>query len=158
MPWMEQFEPANWAEAGWIALGAYALGCFTTGYYLVRMWTGQDLRELGSGNVGAKNVGRVLGKTGFFLTLLADFGKGAFTIWAARHFTTDPRAVAVAALAVVAGHIWPVQLLFRGGKGMATSLVPFRGSCRRLPSRPRSRPQPVTRVGGGDCGLWLRRR
>jgi len=119
---MEQFEPANWAEAGWIALGAYALGCFTTGYYLVRMWTGQDLRELGSGNVGAKNVGRVLGKTGFFLTLLADFGKGAFTIWAARHFTTDPRAVAVAALAVVAGHIWPVQLLFRGGKGMATSL------------------------------------
>ena len=71
MPWIEQFEPANWAEAGWIALGAYALGCFTTGYYLVRMWTGQDLRELGSGNVGAKNVGRVLGKTGFFLTLLS---------------------------------------------------------------------------------------
>lgn len=122
MPWIEQFEPANWAEAGWIALGAYALGCFTTGYYLVRMWVGQDIRDSGSGNVGAKNVGRVLGKTGFFLTLLGDFGKGAFAIWAARHFTTDPRSVSLAAIAVVAGHIWPAQLCFRGGKGMATSL------------------------------------
>src|SRR5256885_703204 len=122
MPWIEQFEPANWAEAGWIALGAYVLGCFTTGYYLVRMRTGRDIRDLGSGNAGAKNVGRVLGKSGFFLTLLGDFGKGAFAIWAARHFTNDAHAVSLGALGVVAGHIWPVQLWFRGGKGMATSL------------------------------------
>jgi|SRR5690349_13879683 len=122
MPWIEQFEPANWGEAGWIALGAYFLGCFTTGYYLVRMWSGEDIRDTGSGNAGAKNVGRVLGKTGFSLTLLGDFGKGVFAIWAARHFTSDPRAVSLAAIAVVAGHIWPVQLFFRGGKGMATSL------------------------------------
>ena len=122
MRWIEQFEPANWEQAGWIALSAYALGCFTTGYYLVRFRTGQDIRELGSGNAGAKNVGRVLGKTGFFLTLLGDVGKGALVIWAARHFTNDPRWIALAALAVVAGHVWPLQLFFRGGKGMATSL------------------------------------
>ena len=122
MPWIEQFGTANWAEAGWIALGAYALGCFTTGYYLVRMRTGQDIRDSGSGNVGAKNVGRLLGRSGFFLTCLGDTAKGAFAVWAAQHFTKDPRLVALSALAVVAGHIWPVQLFFRGGKGMATCL------------------------------------
>ncbi len=122
MRWIEQFEPANWGQAGWIALGAYALGCFTTGYYLVRFRTGQDIRDLGSGNAGAKNVGRVLGRVGFLLTLLGDFGKGAFVIWAARHLTTDARWIALAAIAVVAGHVWPIQLFFRGGKGMATSL------------------------------------
>lgn len=122
MPWIEQFKPANWGEAGWIALGAYVLGCFTTGYYLVRMWTGEDIRDSGSGNAGAKNVGRVLGKTGFLLTLLGDFGKGVLAIWAAHHFSADPRTVWLAAIAVVAGHIWPAQLFFRGGKGMATSL------------------------------------
>jgi glycerol-3-phosphate acyltransferase PlsY len=82
----------------------------------------EDIRELGSGSVGARNVGRVLGKTGFLLTLLSDFGKGSFAVWAARHFTTDDRIVALAMISVIAGHIWPMQLRFRGGKGMATSL------------------------------------
>jgi acyl phosphate:glycerol-3-phosphate acyltransferase len=122
MPWMEQLRSANWSEASWIALAGYTLGCFTTGYYLVRARTGQDLRELGSGSVGARNVGRLLGWPGFVLTMLGDFGKGILAVWAARHFTTDDRLVAVAMVAVVAGHIWPAQLYFRGGKGMATSV------------------------------------
>ena len=122
MPWIEQLRTVNWSQASWIALASYLLGCFTTGYYLVKARTGQDLRELGSGSVGARNVGRQLGWAGFVLTMVGDFGKGALTVWAARHFTADDRVVAMATLAVVAGHVWPAQLLFRGGKGMATSL------------------------------------
>lgn len=122
MPWIEQLQSANWTRVSSIALGAYVLGCFTTGYYLVRMCRGHDIREFGSGNVGAKNVGRALGWAGFLLTVLSDIGKGAFVVWAARHFTTDDRVVVLAMIAVVVGHVWPVQLWFRGGKGMATSL------------------------------------
>jgi acyl phosphate:glycerol-3-phosphate acyltransferase len=122
MPWMEELRSVNWSEAGWIFLASYALGCFTTGYYLVRLRLAQNIYDLGSGSVGARNVGRVLGWRGFVVTVLGDFGKGALAVWAARHFTTDDRLVLVAMLAVVAGHIWPVQLRGRGGKGMATSL------------------------------------
>jgi glycerol-3-phosphate acyltransferase PlsY len=119
---MQQLQSANWSQASSIALGAYGLGCITTGYYLVLFWKGMDVREVGSGNVGAKNVGRILGWPGFFLTVLGDIGKGAFAVWAARHFTTDERIVGLALVAVVVGHLWPVQLFFRGGKGIATSL------------------------------------
>ena len=105
-----------------VLLAAYALGCFTTGYYFVRFRLGQDIHDSGSGSVGARNVGRLLGWRGFLLTLLGDFGKGALAVWAARHFTIDDRLVLLAMLAVVAGHVWPVQFVFRGGKGMATAL------------------------------------
>ena len=119
---MEQLRAANWSQASSVALAAYLLGCFTTGYYLVRLRLGQDLRELGSGSVGARNVGRVLGWQGFLLTVLGDLGKGALAVWTTRHFTADERVVLVAMVAVVVGHVWPVQLLFRGGKGMAATL------------------------------------
>ena len=122
MPWMEQLRSANWSQASCIALAAYLLGCFTTGYYLVRLRLGQDIRELGSRSVGARNVGRQLGWQGFLLTVLGDSGKGALAVWAARHFTTDDRLVLVAMVAVVVGHVWPFQLHLRGGKGMATTL------------------------------------
>jgi acyl phosphate:glycerol-3-phosphate acyltransferase len=122
MPWIEQLRSANWSQASGMALAAYLLGCFTTGYYLVRLRLGCDLRDLGSGSVGARNVGRLLGWRGFLVTVLGDFGKGALAVWAARHCSTDHWLVLVAMLAVVAGHVWPVQLRFRGGKGMATSL------------------------------------
>ena len=122
MAWIDQLQPANWNQASGIALGAYILGCLTTGYYYVRLRTDQDIRDLGSGSVGARNVGRVLGWTAFCVTLLGDFSKGAFAVWVAQHFTTDYRLVALALLAVVAGHVWPAQLRFQGGKGIATSL------------------------------------
>src|ERR1035437_4427341 len=122
MPWIEQLRSADWNRAGGIGLAAYVLGCFTTGYYLVRWRTGHDIRAVGSGSVGARNVGRLLGRPGFVATVLADFAKGVLAVWGTRHFTTDDRLVALAMLGVVAGHIWPVQLRFRGGKGMATAL------------------------------------
>ena len=122
MSWVDTLHSANWNQASGVGLFAYVLGCFAVGYYLVRFRLHEDVRELGSGSVGARNVGRYLGKTGFFLTVASDFGKGALAVWAARHFTTDERIVAFAMVAVVVGHIWPAQLRFRGGKGMATSL------------------------------------
>ena len=122
MMWVDYLRSANWNQASGISFCAYMLGCFATGYYLVRQRLGEDIRELGSGSVGARNVGRVLGKTGFLITLLCDFGKGGLAVWIARHFTTDERIVVLAMVAVVLGHICPVQLRFHGGKGMATSL------------------------------------
>lgn len=101
---------------------AYTLGCFAAGYYLVRWWMGEDVRSFGSGSVGATNVGRVLGRPGFMLTLLVDFFKGTLAVWLAFYFQLDPVVVIITMLAVVAGHVWPVQLRFRGGKGIATCL------------------------------------
>jgi glycerol-3-phosphate acyltransferase PlsY len=103
-------------------LAAYGLGCLTTGYYLVRLRAGQDIRRLGSGSVGARNVGRVLGRSGFFITLAGDFGKGALAVWAMRHFCSSDGLAVLALVAVSLGHIWPLQLRFHGGKGVATSL------------------------------------
>jgi glycerol-3-phosphate acyltransferase PlsY len=102
-------------------LGAYVVGCLATGYYLGRLWLGMDIRELGSGSVGARNAGRVMGAPGFFFTLLGDFTKGAVVVWAVRRYWEDPRLTALAVLAVVFGHIFPLQLGFRGGKGVSTA-------------------------------------
>jgi len=122
MAWVEQLQSANWFQTAGCALGAYLLGCFATGYQLVRTRTGRDIREIGSGSTGARNVGRVLGKSGFGLTVLGDFGKGALAVGSAQAWTHNPHLTALAMLAVVAGHIWPVNLRFCGGKGVATSL------------------------------------
>jgi glycerol-3-phosphate acyltransferase PlsY len=105
-----------------IVLGGYLAGCLTTGYYLVRLRLGTDIRKMGSGSVGARNAGRILGGPGFVVTLLGDLAKGAAVVWLARHFTDDERLTGLAMLAAVFGHIWPLQLGFRGGKGVATSL------------------------------------
>ena len=122
MAWVEQLQSANWFQASGCLLVAYLLGCLATGYYLVRARTGRDIREFGSGSTGARNVWRVLGKPGFGLVVLGDFGKGALAVGTARAWTHDHRLAALAMLAVVAGHIWPVNLHFRGGKGVATSI------------------------------------
>ena len=101
---------------------AYLLGCVQTGYYLVRSLTGQDLRRTGSGGTGARNAGRVLGRKGFVLTLLGDTGKGALAMAVAAWLNAAPWAVAAALVAVSAGHVWPVQLRFSGGRGVAVGL------------------------------------
>lgn len=101
---------------------AYALGCLSTGYYLVRVRSGADVRQTGSGNVGARNVGRVLGKKALAITLLGDTAKGAIPVFAALTLDMEPWAVMAAFIAVVAGHLWPAQLGFRGGKGLATTM------------------------------------
>jgi glycerol-3-phosphate acyltransferase PlsY len=121
MAWIEHLQSANWFQATGSVLGAYLLGCFAIGYYLVRARTGKDIREIESGSTGARNAGRVLGKPGFMLTGFGDLGKGALAVWSAREWTHNHHLAALAMLAVVAGHLWPAQLHFRGGKGVATS-------------------------------------
>ena len=103
-------------------LVAYALGCFSTGYYLTRLIRGEDIRNHGSGSTGSRNVSRSLGAWGFTVVFLIDVGKGAAAVLLARHFATDPWVVWVSFPVVVAGHVWPCQLAFRGGKGLATAL------------------------------------
>ena len=103
-------------------LACYLLGCFTAGYYWVRWRTGQDIRNRGSGNVGARNVGRLLGASAFIGTVSVDLAKGALAVGMALYFGLRPEMVIAAMLAVVVGHNWPMQLRFQGGKGIATSL------------------------------------
>ena len=84
MDWIQQLQSANWHQVTGCALEAYVLGCFATAYYLVRARTGKDLRAIESGSLGARNAGRVLGKTGFAIALMGDFGKGALAVWIAQ--------------------------------------------------------------------------
>jgi len=110
------------ATAVIVIVAAYALGCFSTGYYLFRLHTGADIRCRGSGNTGARNVGRELGKLAFGITLLVDLIKGAIAVWTACYFEIGATGVLLTMYSVVIGHIWPIQLRFRGGKGIATAL------------------------------------
>jgi glycerol-3-phosphate acyltransferase PlsY len=100
----------------------YTLGVLNPAYYMVRRSHGRDIRECGSGNAGATNAGRLLGWRGFLAVLLLDGAKGAIAVGLAR-WVSDDGWVAMGALAgAVVGHIWPVQLGFRGGKGISTLL------------------------------------
>jgi acyl phosphate:glycerol-3-phosphate acyltransferase len=121
MLWFAQIEPFA-HHPGLGALLGYIFGCFTTGYYLVRWKTGQDIREIGSGSCGARNVSRVLGRNGFFLTAIADILKGILAVLLTEIIIGGELAKFLAMIAVAVGHIWPIQLKFRGGKGVSTSL------------------------------------
>ena len=105
-----------------VIVAAYVLGCFTFAYYWAKWRTGMDIRHQGSGNVGARNAGRLLGRSAFVITFLFDLTKGALAVSAATHFAVRPEVVVAVMVAVVVGHSWPVQLRFHGGKGVATSL------------------------------------
>lgn len=100
----------------------YLLGCICTGYYLVRSRTGTDIRISGSGSAGARNAGRILGKTGYAVTLAGDMAKGVLAVGTALLLGVERWAVVMTLLAVIVGHIWPVQLRFHGGKGAAVML------------------------------------
>lgn len=101
-------------------ISSYLLGCINTGYYLVRLLTGRDIRTIASGGTGSRNVGRLLGAKGFVITFTGDAGKGALAVWLTLHSDTLPWLPFAALLAVIAGHIWPLQLSWRGGKGFAS--------------------------------------
>jgi glycerol-3-phosphate acyltransferase PlsY len=105
-----------------VILVSYGLGCLNSGYYLVRWRRGQDIRRYGSGNSGARNAGRILGRGGFAITFVGDMLKGALAVGLALWFKLNEVGLVLALLAVVVGHIWPVQLGWRGGKGVATAL------------------------------------
>jgi glycerol-3-phosphate acyltransferase PlsY len=110
------------AKDFFVIAASYAMGCVTAGYYLVRLRTGQDIRKYGSGSVGARNVARRLGQFGFITTFLLDVVKGALAVGTARFFQLSEPGLALSVLAVVLGHVWPVQLKFKGGKGLSPAL------------------------------------
>jgi glycerol-3-phosphate acyltransferase PlsY len=101
---------------------AYLLGSVPFGVLIARAQGGVDLRRVGSGNIGATNVLRAVGKGGAALTLLGDIGKGALAVGLGRWLGVSTTMLAMIALATVAGHLFPVFAGFHGGKGVATSL------------------------------------
>ncbi len=105
---------------------AYLLGAVPFGLILVRLRTGRDVRQAGSGNIGATNVLRTTGRFWGVATLLLDAAKGAAAVLIAGALTGgEGTTVFFAGLAAVLGHIFPVYLRFRGGKGVATCLGVF---------------------------------
>jgi glycerol-3-phosphate acyltransferase PlsY len=104
---------------------SYLLGSIPFGYLLMRIFRGQDVRQSGSGNIGATNVARSSPGLGL-LTLLLDALKGLAAVALARAIYPDTSMVAgVAALSAILGHVFPVWLKFRGGKGVATGFGSF---------------------------------
>jgi glycerol-3-phosphate acyltransferase PlsY len=108
-----------------ILAGAYLLGSFPFSFLLARYFGGVDVRKAGSGNVGATNVMRTAGKLAGGLAFLLDAGKGAAATILARALQPGDILPACAAVAAVLGHVYPLWLRFRGGKGVATGLGAF---------------------------------
>lgn len=123
-----------------VALVAYLLGAIPFGIVMARLFGLGDLRSIGSGNIGATNVLRTGNKLAAFLTLVLDAGKGGIAVLIARAALGDD-AAQVAGLAAFTGHIFPVYLGFRGGKGVAT----FLGTLLAL----------AWPVGLAACASWL---
>jgi glycerol-3-phosphate acyltransferase PlsY len=105
---------------------AYLLGGIPFGFLLVKLTRGTDVRESGSGNIGATNVLRTAGRGVGVATLALDIAKGYVAVWLAAKLTDDaPEWTSLAALAVMAGHAYPVFLKFHGGKAVATFIGAF---------------------------------
>jgi glycerol-3-phosphate acyltransferase PlsY len=109
-----------------VLLAAYLLGAIPFGYVLVKWKTGADVRSAGSGNIGATNVLRTTGRAAGMATLLLDIAKGYLAVWMAGRLTAhDWLWMSAAALAVMAGHAYPVFLKFKGGKAVASFVGSF---------------------------------
>jgi len=104
---------------------AYLLGSISFGYLIVRGKEGADVRKTGSGGTGATNVSRRAGKAAGVLTLVLDALKGAAAVLIAQTLSGNGWVVTAAGVAVIVGHIFPVWLGFRGGKGVATGAGTF---------------------------------
>ena len=113
-------------EIMFVVLGAYVIGSIPTGYIVVKLFTGQDIRTIGSGSTGATNVKRVMGKKWFFIVLLLDAFKGALPVVLAYFLTKSFADVGVlpvlAAIFVIIGHSKSVFLGFTGGKSVASGV------------------------------------
>src|SRR5207253_8380410 len=101
----------------------YLLGSVPSGWLVMKVYRNQDVRKLGSGNIGAANVFRAGGPGAFAATLVADGLKGFIPVMLGILLGLGDQEIALAAigLAAVLGHTWPIYLGFRGGKGVATS-------------------------------------
>jgi len=115
----------------WLAVPVgYLLGSIPFGLVLARFFRGKDVRQYGSGNIGATNVSRVAGPLAGILTLLLDVGKGVAAVWLAARFTQqNSMAMMLAGLTALVGHCFSVWLRFKGGKGVATGLGIFAALC-----------------------------
>jgi acyl phosphate:glycerol-3-phosphate acyltransferase len=109
-----------------LIVAGYLLGSVPTGYILGKL-AGVDVRTVGSGNVGATNVARVVGKRLGLLTLFADVAKGLIPVIVARELEVSLVTVAAVGFTAFLGHLYPIFLKFRGGKGVATALGVFLG-------------------------------
>jgi glycerol-3-phosphate acyltransferase PlsY len=104
---------------------AYLLGAIPFGYILVKLKTGGDVRDQGSGNIGATNVMRTSGPAIGLATLLLDIGKGYLAVWIAQRVCGCSLLMSAAAVTVMAGHAYPVFLRFHGGKAVASFVGAF---------------------------------
>jgi acyl phosphate:glycerol-3-phosphate acyltransferase len=122
------------------AIAAYLLGSIPFGLVLTKLAGYGDIRQIGSGNIGATNVLRTGNKPLALATLILDSGKGAIAVFIAWKFF-DYNAAMIAGFFALLGHLFPVWLKFKGGKGVATTL----GTLLAL--------KPI--IGVAACGLWL---
>ena len=107
-----------------VVLAAYLLGSIPFALILARRW-GSDLRAVGSGNLGATNVMRASGVRAGVVVAILDMSKGAVSVWLAARISDGAPLPAAAGLAAIIGHIYPIWLRFRGGKGVATACGVF---------------------------------
>jgi len=105
-----------------IIISCYLLGSIPFGYIVGKLFKKIDIRELGSGNIGATNVFRILGPSLAFVVLIGDVGKGILSIYLVHFLNIDNSLIStIAGLAVICGHDWSLFLGFKGGKGIATT-------------------------------------
>jgi len=104
-----------------LVMAGFILGSIPFGDIVARL-RGINIREVGSGNIGATNVLRSLGKAPALLTLIGDIMKGTVAVAVARYVAGDPFIEGLAGLAAIAGHTFSLFLRFRGGKGVATAI------------------------------------
>ena len=108
-----------------VLVAAYLIGSIPFALICARRWGAPDLRLVGSGNLGAANVMRASGVTAGVVVAALDMAKGAVSVWVAERLGSGPGLLAAAGLAAIVGHIYPVWLRFRGGKGVATACGVF---------------------------------
>lgn len=108
-----------------LLLAAYLIGSISFSIIAVRLIARRDIREEGSGNAGATNVLRNYGPVAGIVVGVLDVAKGALAVVLMRTVTADPWFLGGAAVAVIAGHVFPVFFRFRGGKGVATTFGAF---------------------------------
>jgi acyl phosphate:glycerol-3-phosphate acyltransferase len=121
------------SDPGLVLIIAYLLGSIPFGFLVVKAGEGDDIRDQGSGNIGAANVARNAGLFAGVLTLVLDAAKGYAAVLIAERWATgsnSTRWMMASAIAAVVGHMYPVWLGFKGGKGVATSLGVFIPICR----------------------------
>lgn len=113
-------------EILFFVLSAYVIGSIPTGFIVVKLFTGQDIRTIGSGSTGATNVKRVMGKNWFFAVMLLDAFKGALPVVLAKIFATAFASIGLVpvlcAIGVILGHSKSIFLKFSGGKSVASGV------------------------------------